>query len=86
MHREFADVIQHISETEGGEVAPERIMNEFRQEYLTAKEPIKIISITTLSFDIFIFETLMSLTRGLTLYMTNENEQIKNIYRIKKDP
>ena len=44
-------------------------------EYLTAKEPIKIISITTLSFDIFIFETLMSLTRGLTLYMTNENEQ-----------
>jgi len=44
-------------------------------EYLTAKEPIKIISITTLSFDIFIFETIMSLTRGLTLYMTNENEQ-----------
>lgn len=44
-------------------------------EYLTAKEPIKIISITTLSFDIFAFETLISLTRGLTLYMTNENEQ-----------
>ena len=44
-------------------------------EYLTEKEPIKIISITTLSFDIFIFETLISLTRGLTLYMTNENEQ-----------
>lgn len=44
-------------------------------KYLTAKEPIKIISITTLSFDIFIFETLISLTRGLTLYMTNENEQ-----------
>ena len=44
-------------------------------EYLTTKESIKIISITTLSFDIFIFETLISLTRGLTLYMTNENEQ-----------
>ena len=39
MHREFADVIQHISEIEGGEVAPERIMNEFRQEYLMTKEP-----------------------------------------------
>ena len=44
-------------------------------EYLTKKEPVKIISITTLSFDIFIFETLMSLTRGLIVYMTNENEQ-----------
>ena len=44
-------------------------------EYLTAKDPIKIISITTLSFDIFIFETLISLTRGLILYMTNEKEQ-----------
>ncbi|MBR4027487.1 MAG: 2-isopropylmalate synthase [Lachnospiraceae bacterium] len=39
MHCEFADVIQHISEIEGGEVAPERIMNEFRQEYLMTKEP-----------------------------------------------
>ena len=44
-------------------------------EYLTAKEPIRIISITTLSFDIFIFETLISLSKGLKLYMTNENEQ-----------
>ena len=44
-------------------------------EYLNKKEPLKIISITTLSFDIFIFETLMSLTRGLIVYMTNENEQ-----------
>ena len=44
-------------------------------EYLTDSNQIKIISITTLSFDIFIFETLISLTRGLTLYMTNETEQ-----------
>ena len=44
-------------------------------KYLTKKELVKIISITTLSFDIFIFETLMSLTRGLIVYMTNENEQ-----------
>ena len=44
-------------------------------KYLNDGNKHKIISITTLSFDIFGFETLMSLTRGLTLYMTNENEQ-----------
>ena len=44
-------------------------------EYLKDGKQHKIISITTVSFDIFIFETLISLTRGLTLYMTNENEQ-----------
>jgi len=44
-------------------------------KYLAEIEPIRIISITTISFDIFIFETLISLTKGLTLYMTNENEQ-----------
>lgn len=44
-------------------------------EYLTLKKSIKIISITTVSFDIFIFETLISLTKGLQLYMTNEEEQ-----------
>lgn len=44
-------------------------------EYLKDGKQHKIISITTVSFDIFIFETIMSLTKGLTLYMTNENEQ-----------
>ena len=44
-------------------------------KYLKDGKQHKIISITTVSFDIFIFETLMSLTKGLTLYMTNENEQ-----------
>ena len=44
-------------------------------EYLKDRENHKIISITTISFDIFVFETLMSLTRGLTVYLTNENEQ-----------
>lgn len=44
-------------------------------DYLKDGKKHKIISITTVSFDIFIFETLMSLTKGLTLYMTNENEQ-----------
>jgi 2-isopropylmalate synthase len=44
MHREFADVIQLISETEGGEVAPARIMDAFRAEYLKQKEPFEFIS------------------------------------------
>lgn len=39
MHREFANVIQKISEKQG-EVSPEQIMEQFRQEYLERKEPI----------------------------------------------
>jgi len=39
MQREFADVIQAISEKQG-EVSPERIMESFREEYLDKKEPI----------------------------------------------
>ena len=39
MHKEFADVIQKISEKQG-EVAPEQIMDEFKKEYLERKEPI----------------------------------------------
>ena len=38
MHKEFADVIQKISE-EQGEVAPEQIMAEFKKCYLDRKEP-----------------------------------------------
>lgn len=39
MHKEFADVIQAISEKQG-EVAPEQIMDEFKRNYLEKKEPI----------------------------------------------
>ncbi len=39
MHKEFADVIQKLSETQG-EVAPEQIMNEFKICYLEKKEPL----------------------------------------------
>lgn len=39
MHREFADVIQSISEKQG-EVSPDQIMENFRREYLDQKEPI----------------------------------------------
>ena len=39
MHKEFANVIQKISE-EQGEVSPDQIMESFRDEYLMKKEPI----------------------------------------------
>ena len=39
MHKEFADVIQAISEKQG-EVAPEQIMDEFKKNYSERKEPI----------------------------------------------
>ena len=39
MHKEFANVIQKISEKQG-EVSPDQIMDEFRVNYLEKKEPI----------------------------------------------
>ena len=39
MHKEFANVIQKISEKQG-EVSPEQIMESFADEYLNQKEPI----------------------------------------------
>ncbi len=39
MQREFADVIQALSEKQG-EVSPDTIMDNFRNEYLNRKEPI----------------------------------------------
>lgn len=45
MQREFADVIQKISEQEGGEVQPARIMEAFQQEYLKVKIPYEFVSL-----------------------------------------
>ncbi|BCN29780.1 2-isopropylmalate synthase [Anaeromicropila herbilytica] len=42
MHKEFADVIQKISEQQG-EVSPETIMEKFREEYLNRKEPLHFV-------------------------------------------
>lgn len=39
MHKEFANVIQKISEQQG-EVSPDEIMNKFSAEYLDQKEPL----------------------------------------------
>ena len=39
MHKEFANIIQKLSETKG-EVSPEEIMEKFKEEYLDKKEPL----------------------------------------------
>ena len=46
MHTEFADVVQGVAE-EHGEVAPEQIMELFKKEYLSAKEPFGFIRCET---------------------------------------
>ena len=44
-------------------------------EYLKNPKYQSIVSITTISFDIFAYETLISLQKGLKLVIANENEQ-----------
>ena len=39
MHREFADVVQRLSEEEGGEISPEEIMAAFKHEYIALPYP-----------------------------------------------
>ncbi len=43
MQREFADVIQYMSEKQGGEVPPQKMMEAFKQEYLECKEPFRLL-------------------------------------------
>ena len=45
MHKEFADVIQKLSEEIGGEVSLEQIMEKFESEYLTNKTPYEFVRI-----------------------------------------
>ncbi len=63
MHKEFADVIQKISETQG-EVAPEQIMEEFRKNYLERKEPIHFrkLQITDTEVEDGVYATLAKVT------------------------
>ncbi len=63
MHKEFADVIQKISEKQG-EVAPEQIMNEFRACYLDKKEPMHFrkCQITDTEVEENVFATLAKVT------------------------
>ena len=58
MHKEFANVIQKLSEVKG-EVAPEEIMDQFKAEYLDQKEPLHFrrMHITDMSGEGKTFET-----------------------------
>lgn len=42
MQREFADVIQYMSEKNGGEVPPQKMMEAFKAQYLENKEPLTL--------------------------------------------
>ncbi len=63
MHKEFADVIQKISE-QRGEVAPEQIMDEFRNCYLEKKEPMHFrkCQITDTEVEDGVYATLAKVT------------------------
>ena len=63
MHKEFADVIQKISEQQG-EVAPEQIMDEFRRCYLDKKEPLNFrkCHITDTEVEKDVYATLAKVT------------------------
>ena len=43
MQKEFAKVIQKISEEEGGEVKPEKVMAAFKAEYFENKDPFELV-------------------------------------------
>lgn len=49
------------------------MLNTF--EYLKDGKEHSIVSITTVSFDIFAFESIISLTKGLKIFITNPSEQ-----------
>lgn len=63
MHKEFADVIQKISEKQG-EVAPEQIMDEFKRCYLERKEPVHFrkCQITDTEVENGVYATLAKVT------------------------
>ena len=70
MHKEFAEVIQKISE-EQGEVAPEQIYDKFKEYYLDMKEPLHFKSsrITELSE-----QDTNEHTNALVVYTKNGSE------------
>ncbi len=69
MHREFADVIQKITEKQG-EVSPELVMANFKNEYLDAKEPIHF---RKLKVDDLSDETESEFDTRVTVVYTNKD-------------
>lgn len=63
MHKEFADIIQKISEVQG-EVSPEQIYKEFELGYIARKEPIHFVrcQITDIEQEEGEFATLVKVT------------------------
>lgn len=86
-HINMPDDLSYVIFTSGSTGLPKGVMLKHKAlsnltnycnnyiEYL--KNPLyqAVVSITTVSFDIFIFETLISLQKGLKLIIANENEQ-----------
>ncbi len=71
MHREFANVIQAISEKQG-EVSPDQIMESFRQEYLLKKEPLHF---RKLRVDDLSEETESEFDTKVTVVYTDKGEE-----------
>lgn len=67
MHKEFANIIQKISEKQG-EVSPDQIMDSFREEYLDQKEPIHF---KRLKVDDLSGETSSEFDTKITVLYTN---------------
>lgn len=70
MHKEFADVIQKISE-ERGEVAPQVIMQKFEEEYLNREEPFKLIKCSVSEEDSSSNVTVRFLYKGVEKEFTS---------------
>lgn len=71
MHREFANVIQAISEKQG-EVSPDQIMESFRTEYLEQKEPLHF---RKLRVDDLSDETKSEFDTRVTVVYTDQGEE-----------
>lgn len=71
MHKEFANVIQAISEKQG-EVSPDQIMETFRKEYIDQKEPIHF---KKLHIDDLEGEVKTQFDTRVTVMYTNHNDK-----------
>ena len=81
MHKEFANVIQKVSEVQG-EVSPDEIMNKFADEYLNQKEPLHF---RKLKVDDLSDETESEFDTRVTLTFTDRGVE-KNFTSIGNGP
>lgn len=70
MHKEFADVIQKISEKQG-EVAPDQIMDEFKKCYLDQKDPLHFKKCKVEEGD----QEGIDNTKAIVVYTDNDGEK-----------